>query len=576
MELRMNEMSLPRITKKLAIITPIVLSLGVFLSAFFAGTTSGLSGTASYLPSTLFGITAVLSSQVHGLVGHPYDGYGTVKESLERSGMDPVKLAHGEMSLSTFRNRGALDSMLRAAASADTCGSNLVFNPNNDQGMVDYIRGAFALFGINVASLYNFFFVLLAASITLYLLSFWQDSRACVLLFALLCAVYTFMPSWIYHNNALISVANQRFLSLLGIIPLLHVLLLIARRGGAMQTVDIATTIGQATLVAFAYAIRSSAEWMYLAVMSLTVFYLARPVFLAARRRQFSSINTVDTQRAAVAMLFAATVLTIGTFRMLYLTSPCGEALNAHPVWHTLYYSLQWGPRWGSKLALFTGLGEHRDWPNPVPAIDDATKTGDEMVYQAVKEYVQRHHLPYQTEPSIFYTTPESLRVTSEALPLGSWATYERVVRDMFLEFARDNPRYVLENFLIVKPVLLFTTLREYFSSLWADLGVGMLFGFIAMVFLIALSYPARDDNQTSAARLGPLTGVLLLCFAWSSVPSLIFYTTTQYIGDQASLATTAAVVWLTYLVAAAVTRAKSAAQLLGIGRRIAARSMPR
>jgi hypothetical protein len=560
---------------KWTIIIPVVLSGVVFVSAFVAGIASGLSGTASYLPSTLFGVTAVLSSRVYGLAGHPYAGYSTVKESLERSGMDPVKIAHGEFKISAFRDPVTLNSMLHTASTVDTCGAFLVFDSNNDQGMVDYIRGAFALFGINVAALYNFYFILLAIPIILYLLSFWRDYRACVLLFAFLCAAYTFMPSWIYRNNALISIANQRFLSILGIIPVLHILLLIARRSAALRWLDVATAIGQTAFVAFAYAIRSSAEWMYLAAATLMLFYLAGPAIRAARRRQWS-IDSANTRRLTIAMLFAATALTIGAFRMLYLTAPCGEALNAHPVWHTLYYSLQFGPRWGSKLAPYNGLGKHRDWPNPVPAIDDASKSGDEMVYQAVKEYVQRHHLPYQTEPSIWYSTPESRRVTSEGLPLGSWATYEHVVRDMFFEFVRNNPRYVLENFLVIKPLLFVTTLAEYFKSVWSDLTPARSGVFVVMVLLIAIFYPARGDDQMAAARIGMHTGILLLCFAWSAVPSLIFYTNTQYVGDQASLGVTAIVIWIVYLLAAGATLVKAAVQLLGIGRRIAPKSIPR
>ena len=480
--------------------------------------------------------------------------------------MDSVKIAHGEFGFSTFRDPKMLNSMLRMASSVDTCGSALVFNPNNDQRMVDYIRGAFALFGINVGALYYMYFVLLGVPIFLYLLCFWRNYQSCALLFACLCAAYTFMPSWVYQNNALISVSNQRFLSTLGIIPLLHILLLITQYKATIRWMDVVTVVSQAAFVAFAYAIRSSVEWMYLTVLTLTLFYLARPVISAVLRRTLRLSDGVSTRRITIAMLFAATVMTIGAFRMVYLASPCGEALNAHPVWHPLYYSLQFGPRWGAKLPEYVGLAKHPNWPNPVPHVDDATLSGDEMVYAAVQEYVERHHLPYRTRPNIWYSTPESLRVTPDGLPLGSWVTYESVVRDMFFEFVKDNPRYVLENFLIVKPEHFLLTMADYFATVWADLSIERLCALALMVLLIASYWPAQGRSRVPAARIGMLTWLLLLCFAWSSVPAFIFYTNPQIIGDEAFLAAAAIVIWIVYVIAAGMARAKPETQFSTAG----------
>ena len=101
-------------------------------------------------------------------------------------------------------------------------------------------------------------------------------------------------------------------------------------------------------------------------------------------------------------------------------------ALTSHPFWHTVFYSLQFGPRWDSKSATHSGLPGNETRHNPVPAIDDIAKTGDEMVYSGVKEYILRHHLPYQTEPDLWYVTPQSGLTTPEAMPLSSGMTMKR------------------------------------------------------------------------------------------------------------------------------------------------------
>jgi hypothetical protein len=77
-----------RLIAKWPSLVPAALSIAMFACAFAAGTVSGVSGSASHLPSTLFGFTAVLSSQALGLEGHPYSGYQSMEEALKRGGME--------------------------------------------------------------------------------------------------------------------------------------------------------------------------------------------------------------------------------------------------------------------------------------------------------------------------------------------------------------------------------------------------------------------------------------------------------------------------------------------------------
>ena len=60
----------------------------MFALAYVAGVTSGVSGAASRLPSTLFGFTAVLSSAIGGLQGSPYQGFKSVEEALKHYGFE--------------------------------------------------------------------------------------------------------------------------------------------------------------------------------------------------------------------------------------------------------------------------------------------------------------------------------------------------------------------------------------------------------------------------------------------------------------------------------------------------------
>src|SRR3984957_16210839 len=82
--------TLPRLAEfvvRRASLVPILFTGMVFIAAFFAGVASGVYGSATHMLINLTGMTAVLSSQQHGLAGYPYAGFGSVREALENGGM---------------------------------------------------------------------------------------------------------------------------------------------------------------------------------------------------------------------------------------------------------------------------------------------------------------------------------------------------------------------------------------------------------------------------------------------------------------------------------------------------------
>ena len=148
-------------------VVPTVVAFAVLGFGFVTGIRVGLAGAEAPMAPAMFGIAAVISSKVHGLRGYPYRGFSVVHDVIlipfneatkEGTTVDDDADEIGR----NFRDSALLNSALRDASSVDACGSELVFDVNNDQGIVDYIRAAFLIFGINVAALYNFYYVLRA------------------------------------------------------------------------------------------------------------------------------------------------------------------------------------------------------------------------------------------------------------------------------------------------------------------------------------------------------------------------------------------------------------------------------
>jgi hypothetical protein len=497
-------------------LAPIALSAFMLGSAFFAGIASGLAGTASHLYISLIAFTAVISSEVDGLKGHPYEGYDAVKSALMNSLYGTVNDGT-DLYARTFRDPAALNAGLREASSVNTCGSGLVMHDHNDQGMIDFTRGAFWLFGIDVTSLYYFFFLLVGGSALLFVWSHWRSYSACILLFACLCAIYAFMPGVVYADPQLISLANARFLSIIAIIPLFHILLFVARPDSPLRWQDLIALVGQTALLAFAYTIRNSTIWMTATVGLVFAAFLARPALHAWRARSLA-LPAQATARCAVVMVFAATLFGISGFRSIYLTPPCSAALNSHPIWHSVFLGFTSNPDWMTRFGA--------DYDNA---------DGDELSFVAAKKYAVAHSLPYQTEPSIWVRTPQTQSMAVDPMPFGSWPVYEEVLRAAVIEFALRHPGYVLKNFFIYKPLNFIHTLEDVISRMWTDLTRPQIVIVAIMLALLAGLQGRRREADTFGYPL--IAALALVSLVISASPSIIAYSASYLIADQVYVA---------------------------------------
>jgi len=145
---------------------------------------------------------------------------------------------------------------------------------------------------------------------------------------------------------------------------------------------------------------------------------------------------------------------------------------------------------------------------------------------------------------------------TPDGLPLGSWVTYETVVRAMFFEFFRENPRYVLENFLIVKPWHYLLTLGEFLRTVWHDLSPARIGMFFLMLCLVVAFVP--HSCRSWRALVAPSVALLLVALIVASIPSLVTYANTWVIADQAYILLTLVVLSIIGLATALTAVPKS------------------
>lgn len=494
-----------------ATLVPIALSLLVLGAAFNTGIKSGVSRTTSMTNINLIGLAAVISSKDFGLTRHPYAGFTAVKDALFKAG-----LAEGDSAPKNYADPTVVANALKAGTAADVCGSTLNFHPENDQGSIDFLRAAFTVFGINVSSVYYFYFVIVAISVIFFLWEFWQDYGACLLLVACACAIYSFMPHYLIDDSNLLSVGNYRFLTTLGIIPLLHILLLIWRNDARLGWRDLLPAIGQIAIVYFALAIRSTTLWMFIAIAALFAIVLAKPVLISLRQRDSGALQRAAMRRVPLAMIIVAIVMALGTTHDMYMVPPCGTSLNSHPLWHSIFVGYTIDPDWKTRFQ---------------PQFEGAT--GDELPGEAARLYVEEHHLPYQTRPTIWVRTAQTERTSADPMPFGSWLTYETLIRKATIEFAVRHPRFVLEDFLFYKPLHLASDLADFMATVRMGLTPLVLLSFVVIAALLAILAPAGRPQDVPVSGL---MAVLILAFFASTIPLLVAYSLTFLIADQAYL----------------------------------------
>ena len=129
----------------------------------------------------------------------------------------------------------------------------------DDVGIVDFIKIAFAAFGFKVQSLYYLFFATLLLSTTAFVLQYWKNVLAQILLLCNLFAFYIELQSPIFTRD-MPTFWGMRHGSTLAILPMWHLVLLLVYRTRLSLAALMLAAIQVAILV-LAIKMRGSALW---------------------------------------------------------------------------------------------------------------------------------------------------------------------------------------------------------------------------------------------------------------------------------------------------------------------------
>ncbi|QDU20885.1 hypothetical protein [Urbifossiella limnaea] len=385
-----------------------------------------------------------------------------------------------------------------------------------DVGYADFVKLGFVLFGYKLGALYGAYFVVLGASLALYLFAYRRDVPMLLLivafqitLFLLVRALpqigaYDVSPQTRFQ---LATVTNGRFLGTLGLVPFFHLAgcLLTWPRATAGR---VAVAAVQAGLLGLALHFRGSAMWMF-----ATLFVLAAtPAALWLWRNRRGMLTHPVTAAAAgklAAARWPAVLVVIGLVaQKAYVSSAThwtyhgDDGLPNHLFWHNALIALEFHPEW-KQQAIYPGKGNNDStaWETVAKRLDDEGIGHKYAVSPLTGAYKARLH--------------------------------DRLCKQIYLEFARSHPKYMLELFLVHKPKLLAKFVADDWK--WIRPGtrrpdaIGMLAAF-AGCLLLAARRPTADSWGVPAV-------VALAGFGGSMLPLFWAYPFFHVLGEALMLA---------------------------------------
>lgn len=425
------------------------LSLLALAVALWVVSAKGLPGTLNEqeIGRYQYGISAVLTQERFGIGGFVFST--ALYQALAKAGMsdEPRDLQPlGLKAPDNLRDAALLQHAIdTAAATAIAPPANrpegghyrdLVDFTYQDLGLTTLLRLSFALFGRNLPGVTYTYFLILGASALLYTAAYRRRPAAMAALPLLTLALCVICTNPLI-NFPLLDVKDPRFFSTIAAIPVLHFLVMLASPRRSLKLADYVLLIAQSALFAFAMHIRSSIMWAVIGLGLLLVLFTARALWAAPREwpalldwRRSRSLPAFAAVFGTLALAQLAVGLTVHPMYRLE-----GD-LTRHHLWFGIYYSLAINPEWETKYLASVNGAE----ADAMPA---------EVVRQAIAKLPPDKQQKYMNN---YYHAPARDRE-------------EILVRQLFFDFFRHDPGFVLRTFFVVKPVRIVTTALHFHKS---------------------------------------------------------------------------------------------------------------
>lgn len=374
-------------------------------------------------------IAIAISDMAYGL-NKGYVGYAAVLDALQAGGITkhPLHLKNLPKPFEeNIRDREQLNQAIQKALSVQVPSQQsfthrTMFSMVAEAlGLVDYYKLSFALFGFNVESTFYTYFVIFSLSAILFLLGHRHRPLNLSALIVLLSAFYFIISAEYFTQINLATVANTRFLSTLGIIPGLHLLLLVlnTRR---IRFENFVYAAGQTGILIFSYAAREAILWLILFLCVLAILKF---------------LTILANGRGSTRKLAGRALLTSTWPVMLLLGGLLAQQWHISATMHPTYKTDDFLSHHLHYHNAFLGLQSHPDWQKRFGSVyanaDGSPASGDTVGWIGSVRYLSKH-----------YNVDENYLISNLS---GTYKArlHDQVMQQAYFEFIRENPIFVIE-----------------------------------------------------------------------------------------------------------------------------------
>jgi hypothetical protein len=347
------------------------------------------------------------------------------------------------------------------------------------------------IFGIKLSSLFYGFMLVFLVTVGLFAVAFFRDFLALACLVAACCAMYLIVPVVQGLSPDVNAVHGSRYLPLLGIVPVLHLLMLFER--GEMRSLQVVIAAAQAVVLFFVIFSRLSGVWMIAGLGLWITVRVAVSMLCNDWRSARTMAHRAVVPGSLVGFVMAALIL-YPRFALdpQYLKQ---DETEYRTFWHHLLVAANFNPA--------------RPEVSSVPA--EIPGYGDTIAYLLFEKEIAR-----RGETLSQYLMDDEAgwpQRTSHRQYDYKWGLYESVVKTIFLRLLAEHPLYVVKSIFFYEPLAI---VQELFTGQFVP-PAGALIVAAMTIAICALVLFGLVDVAGSAA----LVCAALMFFAMSLLPAL-------------------------------------------------------
>jgi hypothetical protein len=428
---------------------------------------------------------------------HGYTSLRSVDQALYDGGLNYSQAAEPVHYVHFLHDARFINQALQRAASIPEPGTAVNSMGPHEKGLAFFYTLSMMVFGIQLSSLFYGFMLVFFITVLLFAIAFSRDLLAMASLIAACSAMYLIVPVVQELSPDVNAVHGSRYLPLLGIVPVLHLLLLFER--GKIGPLQVVIAAGQASILFFVMFSRLSGVWM---VAGLALWIAAR-IALSMIRSDRRSARTMAHRAIVPGVLVGFVVAALIFYPKLaldpqYLTQ---DETEYRTFWHHLLVAANFNP----------ARPEVAGVPVEDPEFGQIPGYGDLIAYLLFEKEIARRGenlSPYLLDDEAGWPQRTSHRRFDY-----KWGLYEGVVKSIFLRLVAEHPLYVLESIFFYEPLAI---VREFFSGQFVP-PAGALLVVAAAIMICALALLGPVNLAGGVA----LAWAALMFFAMSLLPAL-------------------------------------------------------